>query len=240
MVCSSTNDILTSKVENYQDLSALAGHYVTASKQTEGQGQGSNQWYSSEGKNLLVSFLVLPEKIHPEEQFSVSRLTALGLFDLIRSILPITTDVKIKWPNDMYADGKKIAGILIRNRIAGTILSSSVIGCGINVNEQSFPENIPEAVSIRQIIGRNIPVDEVLEKMIQAINKINISPESTSQLFLHRKYDALLFGLDEERLFEDKNGIFKGVIQGTTTSGLLKISAQDRMRKYTFGEVRYR
>jgi BirA family biotin operon repressor/biotin-[acetyl-CoA-carboxylase] ligase len=74
-------------------------------------------------------------------------------------------NIQIKWPNDIYVNQKKIAGILIENQIKGNQIAASIIGIGLNVNESDFPENLSMAVSMIKYTKRIINPSELLPKI---------------------------------------------------------------------------
>ncbi|MBU2650914.1 MAG: biotin--[acetyl-CoA-carboxylase] ligase [Bacteroidetes bacterium] len=122
---------------------------ITASYQTQGIGQDNSLWFSDRGKNLLTSLIIYTSFLPADGQFMLSKAVSLAILDLLKTRhLPGMSDIKIKWPNDIYWGSEKIAGILIRNQIQGNHLSKSVISIGLNVNQEVFPGWIPNPTSI--------------------------------------------------------------------------------------------
>ncbi len=225
-------------IEQEENPTTLSGRFITAANQHQGMGQGDNRWHSTRGKNLLISFLSIPEQITPDEQFNISRLVSVGLYKLLKKIIPSIHSVNIKWPNDLYVDDKKIAGILIWNRIMGPHLATSVIGCGLNINEENFPESLPGATSIFETTGVYTPVENILNAFIGVMTELNLS-SIVCDGSLHEVYDQRLWGLNKERQYRDTRGIFNGIIRGTDPSGLLIIETRKEVKKYGFKEVEY-
>jgi len=125
------------------------GLMITASFQSRGIGQEENLWFSDRGKNLLISMIMYTSFMPADRQFMLSKAVSLAILDLLKILhSPGMPDITIKWPNDIYWGSDKIAGILIRNEIQGTRLSKSVISIGLNVNQETFPEWIPNPTSI--------------------------------------------------------------------------------------------
>ena len=120
------------------------GLVVTANFQTSGNGQRGKSWESSIGDNLLISIVIEPN-ILTKNQFLLSKCVALALYDLLTLY---TDDVSIKWPNDILINDKKIAGILIQNKVKSDKISHSVIGIGLNINQMVFKDYLPKATSI--------------------------------------------------------------------------------------------
>ena len=146
----STNSFALSLLRNTE---MEEGAVITAHAQTLGRGQRGNTWFSEPGKIITCSILLKPNFLNINLQFDLTRAIALGLSDLLNDLLP-SSAINIKWPNDIIADGKKIAGILIENVINGTRVSTSVVGIGLNVNQQHFGIDAAHAVSISQLDGK--------------------------------------------------------------------------------------
>jgi len=144
------------------------GTVIQAKFQTRGKGLGSNTWYSSMDQNLTVSIVIYPTYIKAEDQFLLNQIVSLAVCDTVNLVLE-GTEVYIKWPNDIIASGAKISGILIQNNVFGNDISFS-IGIGLNVNEERFPEDIPNPVSIKQITGIMHDPDDVLKTLISRMN----------------------------------------------------------------------
>ncbi|MDD4637359.1 MAG: biotin--[acetyl-CoA-carboxylase] ligase, partial [Bacteroidales bacterium] len=142
------------------------GSVVTARIQTQGRGQAGNKWSAEQGKNLTFSMVLYPEFVPVNEQFIISQVAALAVKETLSLYIP---DVSIKWPNDIYYRDKKITGILIENNLTAKVFSSSIIGIGININQQAFPENLPNPVSLIQILGKEVSIPEVLEQFVGQI-----------------------------------------------------------------------
>lgn len=136
----STNSFL----RDYRPLQPVDITLVTAEYQTAGRGQGANSWESERGKNLLFSLLVNPTSLPAAQAFVLSEAIALSIREAIARFIReaitsfIREEVTIKWPNDIYVGDCKIAGILIENTLQGSAVARSIIGCGVDVNQESF------------------------------------------------------------------------------------------------------
>lgn len=136
----STNSFL----RDYRPLQPVDITLVTAEYQTAGRGQGTNSWESERGKNLLFSLLVNPTSLPAAQAFVLSEAIALSIREAIARFIReaitsfIRDEVTIKWPNDIYVGDCKIAGILIENTLQGSTVARSIIGCGVDVNQESF------------------------------------------------------------------------------------------------------
>lgn len=139
---------------------------AVAKSQTAGRGQRGNSWESEAGKNLTFSILIKPTFLEARQQFILSQAVALSikevLYDYVRSPHP-----RIKWPNDIYWNKKKLAGILIENDLMGKQLDKSIIGVGINLNQEQFLSDAPNPVSVWQITGHTTEPLTILRKVMQ-------------------------------------------------------------------------
>ena len=122
---------------------------ITATHQTAGRGQRGNIWSSNAGENLLISILVRPgEALEVKRQFLLSQAVALAMHD---AMLHYDIDTRLKWPNDIYAGSRKLAGILLELDYAGRYVEQAIIGIGLNVNQQAFPPMDRVPVSMKML-----------------------------------------------------------------------------------------
>jgi BirA family transcriptional regulator, biotin operon repressor / biotin---[acetyl-CoA-carboxylase] ligase len=237
--CLSTNLKLWELLDSAKDEDDAVGLYVTADYQLKGRGQGTNNWYSSHKTNLLFSYTISPEGIPPVFQFDISRIASLMLSDFLRNTLPTSCTVKIKWPNDIYVNQMKIAGMLIENRILGTQISSSIIGIGININEQTFPEEINCPTSFRLLTGSEFDLDDILERITRSFRQKNRAIKTYEPETLHKEYDKHLYGLGRKMEFSVKNRRFEGTILGTDRAGLLRVETEGKVNYYGIKEIQF-
>lgn len=205
---------------------------VVAEKQTQGKGQMGATWISEEGKNLIMSILVKEVLRDVDAIFHLNVAVALSIFEVLNETK--VPNLSIKWPNDIMSDHKKIAGILIENSIKSDGKIESVVGIGVNVNQQNF-ENLPKASSMALVSNSEFDLDELLHKIIFQIKK-NCGYILTNQTDkLWSKYHENLFKISVPVAFEDANQTkFMGIIQGVTLNGLLQIKLENDLVK-SFG-----
>lgn len=156
----STNDEARRHISEIDNLSV-----VSALEQTKGRGQRGNRWSSQPGENLTFSLVVKDFRIKANEQSAISQTTALSLVDLLSRH---EIKARIKWPNDIYAGDEKICGILIENSLKGSEIDWSIIGIGLNVNQTTFPEDLPNPTSMKLCTGNSNPYNtrEILEEFM--------------------------------------------------------------------------
>ena len=136
---------------------------VVADFQTSGRGQRGNSWESAPSKNLLFSTVIFPEFLEARRQFLISQVISLAIKEELDTY---TTDISIKWPNDIYWKEKKICGMLIENDLMGRNISQSIVGIGININQEAFHGAAPNPVSIYQITGKQYDIFEILKTIL--------------------------------------------------------------------------
>lgn len=118
---------------------------IVADFQTSGRGQRGNSWESDPGKNLLFSTVIFPEFLEARRQFLISQIISLAIKEELDTY---TSDISIKWPNDIYWKEKKICGMLIENDLMGRNINQSIAGIGININQEIFHSSAPNPVSL--------------------------------------------------------------------------------------------
>lgn len=206
--------------------------------QTDGRGQAGNSWYSSKGKNILLSLLLYPHSVKARDQFIISRIVSLAI---IRVLQQYMGNVTIKWPNDIYWNDKKIAGILIENSLKGQQIDYTIIGVGLNVNEDEFPPHLPNPVSLKQITGEVFDREILLLLLRYEFLMLYQSMESGEVAPIEREYMRHLYRKDGPHWFADAHGRFKATIKTVLPSGHLVLATypDKEERTYAFKEVAF-
>ena len=214
------------------------GSLVIAEYQSGGRGQMGTSWFSSKGENLLFSLLIYPKGVAANEQFIISRIASLAVKNTLDHF---TNDIRIKWPNDIYWKDQKIAGILIENDIQGKHIENSVIGIGINVNQQIFPPELPNPVSLRQITGSELDREYILDLFMREFFQLYREFQHGETEVIEDEYMLDLYRVNDYSWFEDGEGKFQAVIEDVLPSGhlILRTLESDEVRKYTFKEVSF-
>jgi BirA family biotin operon repressor/biotin-[acetyl-CoA-carboxylase] ligase len=217
----STNDFLKqlfkgSAVENYA--------IVMANEQTKGKGQMGAKWISEPGKNLTMSILVKDIQLNNQNIYDFNIAVALSVIKVLKNIqIPKVT---IKWPNDIMADSKKVAGILIENIVKPDGSFTSVVGVGLNLNQTVF-ENLPQATSLKSITGKTYE-PELLAQLLRDSLIENRKYISIYSDLLWSDYHENLYKKDYPSPFEDKNGNrFMGIVKKVTRDGKLEVISED-------------
>lgn len=136
------------------------GAAFVADAQTAGRGRLGRTWHSPPAQNLYVSLLLRPT-LAPKAAPLLTLAAGLAVRDAIAPLVP-SCSVAIKWPNDVYVNGRKVAGILAEAQVTGAA-SFVVIGIGVNVRVREFPPEIAErATSLALSGGQTLDRGEVL------------------------------------------------------------------------------
>ena len=210
---------------------------VYADEQTAGRGQGSNHWESEPGKNLTFSVLVHPTMVPVMRQFLLSEAGALALWDVLGQCLG-ADDVKMKWPNDIYWKDKKISGTLIETRLGGGHVKDCVYGIGVDVNQEKFVSDAPNPVSMKQILGHDVDLKELLNKIIDSFKKYYAAIENGEYAAISELYHSGLYRAHGFHRYKDKDGEFEAAIVEVEDSGNLILRDREGcIRSYAFKEV---
>ncbi len=211
---------------------------VVADNQTNARGQMGTKWLSEGGKNLTFSMFIRIKDFSLSRQFELNQAVSLGLLEAIKKYAP---NLKIKWPNDILADTKKIAGILIENTVSKNSIKHSIIGVGLNVNQTEFPVSVPNAVSIKQVLKKELDLEVLLDEIVDSI-KHNIARLEVKEYNLLRdEYLQNMYLYNEKAIFIDKNNkSFEGKIVGLTTEARILVEMQStEIVSFGFKEIQF-
>lgn len=207
------------KTENPEDWTV-----INADFQYTGRGQQGNTWESKASKNLTFSVILKPLFLKPAQQFNLNKAISLGVLDFLKN--NFVKNIKIKWPNDIYVDDKKIAGILIENIIYGNNYVYCVAGIGLNINQLEFSENVINYTSLKKVKGKTYDTQQCLSKLLNCLYKrylilIN-NPDIIDKDYYNNMY---LLGL--MKLFKIRDKYIEATIIGTDEYGMLLLKLQD-------------
>lgn len=212
------------------------GTVIFANEQTHGRGQRGTNWQTKSGLNLTCSLYVSYNNIPIDKQEAIHHWISISVYDLLHDF---GIQAKIKWPNDILTENKKIAGILIENTIS-TVHSNirhSIIGIGLNVNQIVFDEL--NATSVKLEIGRSINIQELLMQLINKLNQNFNSLQSADFKPLKEKYLSNLWKLNKKVAFIRNEKIENGVVLGTNELGNLLLRINDEVEVIGIKEVKF-
>jgi BirA family biotin operon repressor/biotin-[acetyl-CoA-carboxylase] ligase len=235
----STNTYAMNMLRN---VNAIEGTVVYTDHQTKGKGQRGASWSSEIASNITASVILKPQFLSVENSFYLSKISALAVYDVLAEILPESQyDIKIKWPNDMLVNKRKIAGILIENNFNNLSIQHSVVGIGLNVNQTLF-ENLGDTVtSLQMITNRHFERNEVLESLCVHLEKWYLKLKELKFGFIDEQYMKHLFGLNRIMQFMDATEtIFDGRITNITRDGKLAVEMADgKLAEFEVKQVKF-
>ena len=205
---------------------------VVADYQTAGRGCGNNSWESERGKNLTFSMLIHPDGLPANEQFHITEVVSVALCETLEAY--IYNKVEIKWPNDIYVGDRKICGILIENRLQGSVIKDSIIGIGLNVNQCVFLSDAPNPVSLYQLTGQETDRDALLQQFLTAVGRVAASSTVSED------YRARLYRKGIAAPYEDSSGRFMATLIDVEPDGRLVLQDEaGQEHTYAFKEVQF-
>lgn len=231
-------DTLTSTNDEARDRRYRHGDILWAEHQSAGRGQRGHTWISPEGENLTFTVVVEPRFLPANEQFRLSEALALAL---CYTFAGFGIDTRIKWTNDIYCGDRKLVGILIEHFYAGTTLSRSLLGIGINVNQTVFDPALPNPVSMRQAAGRTFDREAVLETFAARFAERYAQLERGEAAAIDRDYRARMYRIGCEQRFRLPDGRrLTATIEGVRPDGELLLRHTDGTRgEYRFREIEF-
>ena len=234
-VLDSTNDYAKELAKK----ECVHGTLIVADTQTAGKGRRGRIWQSPEGTTISMSLCLEPKL--PTEK--VSGLTLVAALSVAEAIFEITEKrAQIKWPNDIVLNGRKICGILTELCFRKETYVV-IVGVGVNVNTEHFPEEIQEvASSLKRECGKEVSREALIAAILKHFERFFASYEKTEDLSLLRKdYEEMLANKDREVLVLDPQQAYKGIAKGITDSGNLVVVCEDGSEKEVYsGEVSVR
>lgn len=228
--CHSTNEMASVLLTDNQ---ALNGTVIYTDYQSMGKGQRGNSWESEDGKNIMASIILDTKFLEPSDFFELTIITSLAIHDFLAEYLK--EDIKIKWPNDLIYDDKKIGGILIENYIRKNAIEWCIVGVGLNINQIKFKEK--NAISLANICDQQFDREELTNLLLQKLESKYFQLQKGKINKLRKEYLANLYWKDEIHVFQSEGTFFNGRILGVETSGKLKMELEEGERLFDFKEV---
>ncbi len=215
-----------------------------AEHQYKGKGQRGRVWHVEAGKNLTTSILLQPSFLRSTRIFDLSKAVAVGVAQAIEDLSDLA--VHIKWPNDIYVNGKKIAGILIENQWGGSKITESIIGIGINVLQEDFPPEAARATSLKIACPTvNFDLEDVRLCLNGRLEEVYLNLRAGQERIIDRIYHSHLFQKDKIQSFllPDAEGRFnqplRALIEGVNTAGELVLKKNGETLCFSVGNIEY-
>ena len=217
----STNDYLKKR---YKSGKVLDGDLVWTENQTSGRGQLNKKWISEPFKSLTFSvykqfngLLIKP--------FKFNAVVCLGIIYALKKLsIP---GLSIKWPNDILSENKKIGGILIENFFNRSRIKASVIGIGLNLNQEKF-EKLPKATSLKIITGKKWSSKIILDALVPLLEEYLFMFDFQDSSILDQ-YQKKLWRRNKTVMFKMDGKLHKGKLKGVDESGMIILQEQGKM-----------
>ncbi len=215
---------------------ATHGAAYFARLQTAGKGQRGRQWHSQPGTNIILSVLLDMNWLPVSAQFHLSMAVALAVHELFSRYAGEKTT--IKWPNDIYWNDRKAAGILIENRIQGDIWQWAIAGIGVNINQTSFDMKLKNPVSLKQITGKDFDVIALSKELCLCLRQRFTQLKTNGVSNLLKAYNAVLYKKNQPVTFQQDSTRFSCLIKEVNHSGQLIVQGTPK-DSFSFGEVEW-
>lgn len=232
--CQSTQDSLRGLLEAEGE-TLPEGFRVVAGFQESGRGQRGAVWFSEPGQNLLLSFFYRPEGVPPAYAFWISAAAALALTEVLGRYV---SGVQIKWPNDVLAGGRKLAGILTEIQSAGGSVQCSLTGIGLNVNAEN---PFPGATSLKKETGHTHDLQQLEDELAGALDRAMEQLRNRGWAWIRNAYLGQLAGLGLYATYA-LNGqggeLFRAMLKTVAPSGRLVLHTSRGEQVYDVKEIR--
>lgn len=187
----STNNEARRALEELDNFSVIA-----TESQTAGRGQGIHTWYATPGRNLTFTVVFRPAGLHARDAILITYITTVSL---VNYLARRGVEARIKWPNDIWVGDRKICGILIENVLDGPEVKASIIGIGLNINEEGWPDYLPNPVSLSELTGRKYDIREELDEFYKIFCRhAEMILGDDGRKILQEEFEKRVFRLPEE------------------------------------------
>lgn len=235
-----TIDSTNTKAQELAEKGYQSGTLVVADKQESGKGRRGRSWVSPSGTGIFMTLMIKPD-INPN---NASMLTLVAALAVAKAITSVTgEEALIKWPNDIVVNGKKVCGILTEMNAQFDYINHIVVGIGINVHNESFPEEISQMASSLMIEagGKRFHRAQIIAETMSYFEQYYDTFLKTQDLSaLVREYDKLLVNRNKSVRVLDPKEPFDGKAMGITPKGELIVDTWESRKLVSSGEVSVR
>lgn len=232
-------DSTNTKAKELAEEGYPTGTLVVADRQSAGKGRRGRSWESPANSGIFMTLLLKPE-INPSNASMLTLVAALAVARAIRQVTGV--EALIKWPNDIVMGGKKICGILTEMSAQFDYINHIVVGIGINVHNEEFPEEISNtASSLYLTCGKRYRRAEIIQSFLKHFEEcyeIFLETEDLSQLL--KEYDSILVNRGQKVKVLDPKEPFEGKAMGITKRGELVVDTWESRKLVSSGEVSVR
>lgn len=227
-------------IDLLKSVNVIEGTVINTNSQTNGKGQRGASWSSETAKNLTVSIILRPFFLELKKQFFLYQISALACYDVMSEILNSGQfDIKIKWPNDIIVNKKKIAGILIENVVVADKIAACVVGVGLNINQVNFNEGL-NATSVLKLLNKEMDVNDVLNLICTHLEKYYLILKAGREQDIINQYLLRLFAINACAEFEINDKRKYCLVKGINDEGRLILEENQGINQaYDVKEIRW-
>lgn len=217
----------------------IEGTVIYTDNQYAGRGQIGSKWESEAGENIILSVILYPKFLPIQSQFKLNQVVALSVYDLLKEYIFPVDQLSVKWPNDIYINDKKIGGILIENKLKGSLLASTIIGVGLNINQTNFSPNLPNPTSLLLETENRGDTYDLIGSFCEHLERRYLQLKAGQHHNLDQDYLKVLYGYQEWRTYRiaKTEAPFKGKVIGISPEGKLQIQTTNEILEFYFKEV---
>ena len=237
--CFDSIDSTNTKAKELAEAGHPSGTLVVADQQTLGRGRRGRSWESPARTGIFMTLMLKPD-INPN---NASMLTLVAAMATARAITEVTGEAaQIKWPNDIVMNGKKVVGILTEMSAQFDYINHIVVGIGINVHNEEFPEEIAKtASSLLLECGHRIHRASLIEAFLEEFERLYaVYLETEDMSGLQKEYDSLLVNRGRQVRVLDPKEPFEGKAMGISKKGELIVDTWESRKLVSSGEVSVR
>ena len=231
--CHSSNEEMALSVKNGNPKN---GQALVTGYQTGGKGQRGNSWNSEADKNILTSIYLQTDFLSTNQIYLLNVAVSLALRETLLSFIP-DSHIEIKWPNDIYVNNKKVAGVLIESNMIQSTINYVIVGIGLNVNQINFLSN--EITSMKLVTNQAYELSVVLDALFQQIEEKYLALKANEIKRLIFDYHQAMRWRGELRSFKTSLGVFTGEIIGINNKGMLMLKHNSELRSYDIQEIKF-
>ena len=208
---------------------------VWTQDQFGGRGQKGTAWLSEAGKNLTFSVLKTFSGFNIQRQFMLNMVVSIAVYEVLTKLgIP---EIQVKWPNDIMSGRTKICGILIENIVKAQDVRASVIGIGVNINQEDFGD-IPRAASLKMITGIEYDLEEILNHMLKQLRWRLENLETKDFEAVKEEYLEVLYRRNQWSLFEFPDGTKqKAIIRDISGQGQIRVEKDNAISAFSMKEI---
>lgn len=214
------------------------GTVISTYNQWGGRGQIGSKWLSEPHKNIAFSAILHPSFLPIQQQFLLNQAVSLAVTDLVQQYS--NGKLEVKWPNDIYLNGKKLVGILIQGTIAGTKFQSAIVGIGINVNQSEFPPELPNPTSLRLEENKEFDLEKLVAGLCQSLERRYLQLRQQKWKQIQGTYLEMLYQREAWHTYSYPDGTaFQGKITGVSPIGKLIMETEQGVKTFAMKEVHF-